>query len=102
MAKPWFLFAPHSARSLKCAATSYTGQKETGCDLKSNGDSAVAFQDTNSRRRGRKTGDELRFRVRGTPDWKEHAANLEAEMLKRGMFYNLIDSFEGQGKLPLD
>ena len=27
---------------------------------------------------------ETRFRVRETPDWKKHAADLEAEMLKRG------------------
>lgn len=42
----------------------------------SNGVSAVAFQDTNS--------------------------HLVAEMHKRGMFFNGIDWFEGQGKLPLD
>jgi hypothetical protein len=27
----------------------------------------------------------IRFRVRETPDWKIHAADLESEMLKRGM-----------------
>jgi hypothetical protein len=31
------------------------------------------------------------FRVRETPDWKEHAADLEAEMLRRGMHFNPID-----------
>jgi hypothetical protein len=45
-------------------------------------------------------GDEPRFRVRETLDWKEHAANLETEMLKRGMFFKVIDWYEGQGKLP--
>ena len=29
-------------------------------------------------------------------------ADLVAEMHKRGMFFNGIDWFEGQGKLPLD
>jgi hypothetical protein len=35
------------------------------------------------------------FRVRDTPEWKRHAAALEAEMLKRGMSFQLIDWFEG-------
>ena len=35
------------------------------------------------------------FRVRDTLDWKKHAAALEAEMLKRGMSFQLIDWFEG-------
>jgi hypothetical protein len=30
-------------------------------------------------------GEEPRFRVRETPDWKKHAGELESEMLKRGM-----------------
>jgi len=47
-----------------------------------------------------KRGDEPRFRVRDTPDWKKHAADLESEMLKRGMFFEVIDWDEGQGKLP--
>ena len=38
---------------------------------------------------------------RETPDWKKHAADLESEMLKRGMFFEVIDWHEGQGKLPL-
>jgi hypothetical protein len=29
-------------------------------------------------------GKECRFRVRETPEWKMHAAHLEAEMLRRG------------------
>ena len=42
-------------------------------------------------------GEERRFRVRETPDWKKHAADLEAEMLKRGMFFEVIDWSEDQG-----
>jgi hypothetical protein len=34
---------------------------------------------------------ELPFRVRETHEWKLHAAALEAEMLKRGMTFDLID-----------
>jgi hypothetical protein len=45
-------------------------------------------------------GDEPRFRVRGTPDWKVHAADLEIEMLKRGMIFEIIDWSEDQGTLP--
>jgi hypothetical protein len=47
-------------------------------------------------------GEECRFRVRETPDWQKHAADLEAEMLKRGMFFEVIDWSEDQGKLPFD
>ena len=36
-------------------------------------------------------GKECRFRVRETPEWKMHAADLEAEMLKRGMIFEVID-----------
>jgi hypothetical protein len=36
-------------------------------------------------------GEQPRFRVRETPDWKQHAADLEAEMTKRGMIFDLID-----------
>jgi hypothetical protein len=43
---------------------------------------------------------EPRFRVRETPEWKKHAADLEAEMLKRGMVFEVIDWDEGQQKLP--
>ena len=39
----------------------------------------------------KKQGEETKFRVRETPDWKEHAAALEAEMLRRGMFFETID-----------
>jgi hypothetical protein len=34
---------------------------------------------------------ETRFRVRETPEWKKHAADLEAEMLKRGMMFEIVD-----------
>ena len=44
---------------------------------------------------------EPRFRVRETPEWKEHAANLEIEMLRRAMSFDLIDWSEDQGRLPL-
>jgi hypothetical protein len=44
---------------------------------------------------------EPRFRIRETADWKEHAANLELEMLRRGMQLDLIDWSEDQGRLPL-
>lgn len=46
-------------------------------------------------------GGKPRFQVRETPDWREHAANLEAEMLRRGMFFEIIDWSEDQGRLPL-
>ena len=36
-------------------------------------------------------GQETRFRVRETPDWRKHAADLEAEMLKRGMTFTIVD-----------
>src|SRR5882757_2859916 len=36
-------------------------------------------------------GKECRFRVRDTPEWKKHAADLEAEMLRRGMIFDIIE-----------
>jgi hypothetical protein len=30
------------------------------------------------------------FQIRSTPDWTRHAADLEAEMIKRGMIFELI------------
>ena len=45
-------------------------------------------------------GEEPRFRVRETPEWKKHAAVLESEMLKRGMVFEIIDWSENQPKLP--
>ena len=47
-------------------------------------------------------GEETRFRVRETPDWKQHAADLESEMLKRGMFFEVIDWSEDQASLPFE
>jgi hypothetical protein len=43
-----------------------------------------------------------RFRVRQTPDWKEHAADLEHEMLRRGMLFEVIDWDGAQAELPFD
>ncbi|SHH15514.1 hypothetical protein [Bradyrhizobium erythrophlei] len=43
---------------------------------------------------------ETKFRVRETPDWRHHAADLEAEMIKRGMMFEVIDWSEDQGILP--
>jgi hypothetical protein len=45
-------------------------------------------------------GDEPRFRIRETPEWRTHAANLESEMLRRGMFFQIIDWSENQEQLP--
>lgn len=47
-------------------------------------------------------GGETRFRVRETPDWKQHAADLESEMLKRGTFFEVIDWSEDQAQLPFE
>ena len=47
-------------------------------------------------------GMETRFRVRETPDWKKHAADLEQEMLKRGMIFEVIDWSEDQAPLPFE
>ena len=43
-----------------------------------------------------------RFRVRETPEWKLHAAELETEMLKRGMMFEVIDWSEDQARLPFE
>jgi hypothetical protein len=45
---------------------------------------------------------ETRLRVRETPGWKLHAANLEAEMLKRWMMFEVIDWSEDQAALPFE
>jgi hypothetical protein len=50
----------------------------------------------------KRQGGEPKFRVRETPDWKSHAADLEAEMLKRGMFFGVIDWSEDQATLPFE
>lgn len=39
-------------------------------------------------------GAEPRFRVRETPAWKKHTADLEAEMLKRAMSFEPIEWLE--------
>lgn len=39
-------------------------------------------------------GGEGRYRVRKTPAWKLHAADLEAEMLRRGMTFEVIEWYE--------
>jgi hypothetical protein len=44
----------------------------------------------------KRQGQETRFRIRETPDWKKHAADLEAEMIKRGMLFEVIDWSEDQ------
>jgi hypothetical protein len=46
-------------------------------------------------------GQKPRFAVRETSDWLEHAGSLEAEMLRRGMAFEIIDWSEDQGRLPL-
>ncbi len=45
-------------------------------------------------------GDEPRFLVRQTSDWKKHAADLEVEMLRRGMTFDIIDWSQDQATLP--
>jgi hypothetical protein len=47
-------------------------------------------------------GEQPRFRVRETPDWKKHASELETEMLKRGMYFEVIDWSEDQAPLPFE
>ena len=47
-------------------------------------------------------GQETRFRVRETPEWKKHAAALEAEMLKREMSFEVIDWSEDRATLPME
>jgi hypothetical protein len=47
-------------------------------------------------------GEEPRFRIRMTPEWKKHAGNLESEMLKRGIIVDIIDWSDGQATLPIE
>ena len=56
---------------------------------------ALAADDAAERQGGEPT-----FKVRDTPEWKKHAADLESEMLRRGMPIEIIDWAEGQGSLP--
>jgi hypothetical protein len=58
---------------------------------------ALASDDAQEQR-----GEDPRFRVRATPAWKKHAADLEAEMLKRGMLFSVIEWHDGQEKLPFE
>jgi hypothetical protein len=46
-------------------------------------------------------GKEPRFRVRDTPDWKKHAVDLEIEMIRRGMIFDVINWADDQAELPL-
>ena len=48
----------------------------------------------------KRQGMEIRFRVRDTSEWKLHASELETEMLRRGMMFEVIDWSEDQAKLP--
>jgi hypothetical protein len=48
----------------------------------------------------KRQGEKTRFRVRETPEWKLHAADLETEMLNRGMMFEVIDWSEDQARLP--
>jgi hypothetical protein len=47
-------------------------------------------------------GEEPRFRVRTTPEWKKHAGSLESEMLKRGIIVDIIDWSDGHATLPFE
>jgi hypothetical protein len=40
-------------------------------------------------------GEQARFRVHETHEWKLHAADLETEMINRGMVFDLVDWSEG-------
>jgi hypothetical protein len=44
-------------------------------------------------------GAECKFRVRETQEWKVHAAALDAEMVRRGMLFDVIDWSEDQATL---
>jgi hypothetical protein len=50
----------------------------------------------------KRQGMEIRFRVRETPEWKLHATELETEMLKRGMMFEVIGWSEDQPALPFE
>jgi hypothetical protein len=47
-------------------------------------------------------GEQPRFRVRETPEWKQHAADLEHVMLRRGMIFESLDWGDGQIKGPFE
>jgi hypothetical protein len=48
----------------------------------------------------KRQGMEARFRVRDTPEWKLHAAELETEMLRRGTMFEVIDWSKDRPLLP--
>ena len=50
----------------------------------------------------KRQGMRARFRVRETPEWKLHAAELETEMLGRGMMFEVIDWSDDQAKPPFE
>jgi len=50
----------------------------------------------------KRQGMEIRFRVRETPEWRLHAAELETEMLRRGMMFEVIDWSKDQTALPFE
>ena len=58
---------------------------------------ALAADDASKRQ-----GIATQFHVRETPEWKKHAVDLEQEMLKRGMFFDVLDWSEDQTTLPFD
>ena len=41
-------------------------------------------------------GKDPKFRVRSMPEWKRHAGDIEAEMLKRGLAFDVIDWTNGR------
>ncbi len=46
-------------------------------------------------------GEKPRFRIRETPAWRKHAADVEVEMIRRGMLFEMIDWTDDQDELPL-
>ena len=50
----------------------------------------------------RQLGVEVRFRVRETPAWKLHAADLEAEMLRRLITFEVIKWYEADQPAEAD
>jgi hypothetical protein len=50
----------------------------------------------------KRQGIAIQFRVRATPEWKKHAGDLEHEMLRRGMSFEIIDWSEDQATLSFD
>jgi hypothetical protein len=88
--------------------------KSTGCGAGVDGLNYAAFTDDSLKMmyeavRGALASDdglkaqkeEPRFRVRETPEWKRHAADLEMELIRRGVSVDVIDWSGGQPELPL-